>query len=250
MSPQGIGGDDRCGVYIILALINKLPFKPHVVFTMDEEIGGIGAQEFVKFMSKVGIPDLKYIVEYDRKGNKDCVFYKCDNPAFTSFVEQFGFKTAQGTFSDISVIAPVFKTAAVNLSSGYYNPHTNHECVSVCDMNNIINASVKMLCTKCEKFQYIAATYTICDYYGRNTRIKASFLEPNTVLVWDVSMQDYHTNKEKEVAVDEFCNLYQYSNTYKDYSPVYDTYAIYPLEENFEPEFDATTAATIFVYQY
>ena len=41
-SPQGIGGDDRCGIYMILSLLEKLPFKPYVLFATDEEIGCVG----------------------------------------------------------------------------------------------------------------------------------------------------------------------------------------------------------------
>lgn len=36
----GLGGDDRCGVYAILKLLEK--YKPHILFTEDEEIGCIG----------------------------------------------------------------------------------------------------------------------------------------------------------------------------------------------------------------
>lgn len=249
MSPQGIGGDDRCGVYIILSLLNKLSFKPHIVFTMDEEVGGIGAKEFVKYMEKFETPDLKYIVEFDRKGNKDCVFYQCDNPKFTDFVEQFGFKKATGTFSDISVIAPAFKTAAVNLSSGYYNAHTNHEYISMVDMKNIIDAALKMLSTECEKFEYIKVKFPVYHSCAKSGRIRASFLEPNEVLVWDFIKQDYRMNRFKEIAVDKLGNLYQYSVIYKDYSPIIDSLAVYPLEDDFEPEFNDLTAVTIIVYQ-
>ena len=38
MSPQGIGGDDRCGVFMILQIIREA--KCHVLFCEDEETGG------------------------------------------------------------------------------------------------------------------------------------------------------------------------------------------------------------------
>ena len=41
-----------------------------------------------------------------------------------------GFKTASGSFSDISYIAPELGVAAVNLSSGYYNAHSQHEYIN------------------------------------------------------------------------------------------------------------------------
>lgn len=150
MSPLGIGGDDRNGVYIILKLLEK--FKCHVVFCEKEEVGGIGASRF----AKSGIaPDVQYIVEFDRKGADDCVFYDCDNPEFESFVESFGFKSSWGTFSDISTIAPKLGIAAVNLSSGYENAHTNYEIISRSVIQSVIDRSAEMLSHVDTKFEYI-----------------------------------------------------------------------------------------------
>ena len=40
MSPQGIGGDDRCGVYALVSLFESVEKgkKPSLLFTCDEEI--------------------------------------------------------------------------------------------------------------------------------------------------------------------------------------------------------------------
>ena len=116
MSPQGIGGDDRCGVYMILQIISEV--RCHVLFCEDEETGGQGAKAFERSGIQI---DVNYIVEVDRRGNNDAVFYNCDNPKFSEFVCSFGFREAMGSFSDISVVAPYLKTAAVNISAGYYN---------------------------------------------------------------------------------------------------------------------------------
>lgn len=171
MSPYGIGGDDRCGVYIIMTLLDALPFKPHVLFTMDEEVGGLGAREFCKDYKDVG--DLKYIVEFDRKGNDDCVFYECDNRNFVEFVESLGFKEDFGSFSDISLVAPHLGVAAVNLSSGYFNPHTTHEYVDLVAMNEIIDKAFAMLTTDSDAFEYIERVYPknswdFLDNYGKD----------------------------------------------------------------------------------
>lgn len=79
MSPQGIGGDDRCGVYIILQIISEV--RCHVLFCEDEETGGQGAKAFERSGIQI---DVNYIVEVDRRGNNDAVFYNCDNPKFLS----------------------------------------------------------------------------------------------------------------------------------------------------------------------
>lgn len=128
-SPQGIGGDDRCGVYIILKLLSE--FKPYILFTEDEEIGGIGAGKVVETLKK---PNVKFIIEVDRRGNSDCVFYDCDNKDFHKHIESFGFKTAWGTYSDIVTLSNEWDIASVNLSSGYYNEHTTNEIINIEDM--------------------------------------------------------------------------------------------------------------------
>ena len=64
-SPQGIGGDDRCGIYMILQIIKRFPCS--VLFTEDEEIGCIGARKFAK---QPWVKDLQfnYMIELDRAG--------------------------------------------------------------------------------------------------------------------------------------------------------------------------------------
>lgn len=220
MSPQGIGGDDRCGVYIILELLNKLSYRPYILFTMDEEVGALGAMAFADYIAKGDIPALKYIVEYDRKGNKDCVFYACDNKEFVSFVEGFGFKEEYGTFTDICEIAPTMGVAAVNLSSGYYNPHTEHEYVSMKDMKNIIDASYKMLCTECDVFKYTAKQYVLLSDYERK-KATVTFVPADTLYLYAWRDGEYYLNEENEVAVDEYGNYYYYDATYKDLVSVY-----------------------------
>jgi hypothetical protein len=126
MSPEGIGGDDRAGVYMILEIIRK--HKCHVLFCEDEECGCVGAGMFTQ--SRI-VPKVNYIIELDRRGANDAVFYSCDNPLFTEFVCGFGFEEAIGSFSDISLIAPHLEVAAVNLSAGYHNEHMTHEHIDL-----------------------------------------------------------------------------------------------------------------------
>ena len=95
-SPQGIGGDDRCGVYMIFEVIKK--FDCSVLFCEDEELGSIGAKKFVKSNASNNL-DFNYIIEFDRKGSIDAVFYKCKNKEFEDFITSDYFKTNIGTGS-------------------------------------------------------------------------------------------------------------------------------------------------------
>ncbi len=150
MSPQGIGGDDRCGVYMILQIIKK--YNCHILFCEDEETGGKGAKEFTR--GKIKKPSVNYIVEMDRHGDNDAVFYRCDNRDFSDFVFTFGFRGNYGTFSDISIIAPFLKTAAVNISAGYYNEHRTHEYIDMLAVLRNIERICKMVSFETEHFEY------------------------------------------------------------------------------------------------
>ena len=142
MSPQGIGGDDRCGVYAIVNAYDMAVKKPWLLFTCDEEIGGLGADQFCHAHADCKLPkeldDLKILVEIDRRGSNDAVYYDCDNEEFEKYITSKGFRTAFGSFSDISVVAPELGVAAVNLSSGYYNAHTLHEYINRKELDAVL----------------------------------------------------------------------------------------------------------------
>jgi putative aminopeptidase FrvX len=120
----GAGFDDRAGIYAILEIVSKTKRKPHILFTNQEEIGGYGAKSFCKDWDKDKLPPINYMIELDKSGKKFCVFYDCDNQQFIDFIKSKDFEVTEGTFSDISILAPFFNIAAVNLSIGYQYEHT------------------------------------------------------------------------------------------------------------------------------
>lgn len=166
-SQQGIGGDDRCGCYMILEIIKEM--KPYVLFCEDEEIGGVGSDLFCQTSFVDDVADnINYMIELDRANEKDAVFYDCDNPEFTNFIiEHTGYKEAYGTFSDISNLMPETGIAGVNLSCGYYNAHTLKEYVLFEEMENTINVVKELLKVESKRFEYIEAKKYFPSLYGR-----------------------------------------------------------------------------------
>jgi di/tripeptidase len=135
-SPQGIGGDDRCGVYSILKITEEC--KPYVLFTTKEEVGGIGATYASKELFLDIYGNVNFIIELDRRGEDDAVFYECGNESFQEYILSFGFKENYGSFSDISILSPCWDIASVNLSIGYHNEHTKSEYINLKHMNKTI----------------------------------------------------------------------------------------------------------------
>ena len=159
-SPQGIGGDDRCGVFIIMNLVKELHCS--VLLCEDEEKGCIGAGKFVK-TDYINNLDVNYMVEFDRRGNNDAVFYHCGNEEFIDFVEDMtNFKLAYGSVSDISVLMEPAGLSAVNLSCGYYNAHYPTEYVMYDEMMDTIEAAKSLIKEKCDKpFVYVKKERTM-----------------------------------------------------------------------------------------
>lgn len=152
-SPQGIGGDDRCGVYAITKVYDLAAVKPWLLYTCNEEIGCVGARHFAAlydcaaFPKRImdGLAGVKCLIEIDRKGSNDAVYYDCFNPAFEDYISGKGFVTEWGSSSDIKQIGPVMNRASVNLSSGYYNAHRLYEYIIPSQVENTIRRVLEIV---------------------------------------------------------------------------------------------------------
>ena len=131
-----IGGDDKCGVYLILDLLKERN-DYNFVFSVGEEVGGVGIRSFV---SKNDLSHIPYGLVLDRRGGNDIV---CDNndygtkefeEALAKVGKLFGYKPAMGTFSDGDFLNEQLSVA--NISVGYHNPHMKSEFVDLAELEN------------------------------------------------------------------------------------------------------------------
>jgi len=159
---KGLGADDRAGIYAILELIKK--HHCYVLFTGGEERGCIGARAFTKSGIK---PEVNYIIELDRRGNNDAVYYDGENEEFEKFISSFGWETAIGSCTDICEVAPYLDVMGVNLSIGYQHEHTPLEILDTKVMNETIARVSKMF--DGERFEWHEKEYTyssLLDWCG------------------------------------------------------------------------------------
>jgi len=169
-SPQGLGADDRAGIYGILTLLQR-GYRPHIILTTNEELGGVGAKILTKTITKSPFNDLLFLIELDRKGYNDCVFYELDSPKFEDLIEKYGFISRWGTYSDICELAPTWECAAVNLSIGYLDEHTKQETLNMYWFKTTIK-KVEAILKDAEKgklkhYGYIPSRYTLDLGYER-----------------------------------------------------------------------------------
>jgi hypothetical protein len=125
-SPDGLGADDRAGVCAALALHFGMDPAPGVLFCDHEEHGGAGAREAAQDL-RAELSRAAYLVELDRRGKRDAVYYNHEPAAFRDIFTRAGYKTERGSFSDVAILGRATDTCAANLSIGYRNEHTTGE---------------------------------------------------------------------------------------------------------------------------
>lgn len=127
-----LGADDRAGVFAILEIAEKCAQDngpmPYLLFTNYEEVGGVGANVFAKAnFAKAYWSDIWLMVELDRRGANDAVYYDEPEKSLKKIVDSLGYKEAHGSFSDVSVLSSYNEIAHVNLSVGYFHEHSSFE---------------------------------------------------------------------------------------------------------------------------
>ncbi len=138
-----LGSDDRAGVNIILNHCEDINF----IFTRDEEIGCLGVREIAKLFENKPklIKDITCFIELDRKGGNSLLSVKhgyCNEDLRNAIMdialnEGIIFVDDIGAFTDVDYLL-TYKPA-VNMSVGYYNPHSNDEYLNINEYNRINN---------------------------------------------------------------------------------------------------------------
>lgn len=180
----GLGADDRAGIWAIVELLNR-GYRPTVIITTNEEKGCLGAIALSADKSICGKlrKRLKFLIEIDRRGNKDCVFYDCNNLQFKNYIQSFGLELNIGTFSDISVLAPICDCACVNISSAYYGEHTYAEYLKINELYHIIDTIEQILMDYKNASYFAFQTNDPKDKYMFCSTCNCPSLEEQTFLV-------------------------------------------------------------------
>lgn len=125
----GIGADDRAG---IAALWHMRDLGHSMLLTAGEEEGCLGSRYLMSSKKMVAIlQDHCFMVQFDRKGRNDLVFYNVGTKHFVKYMEQNakGFAQNSGSFTDICVLCE--KIPGVNVSIGYCHEHTVNEMLNL-----------------------------------------------------------------------------------------------------------------------
>ena len=125
----GLGADDKNGIIICLEAIKKYDFMK-IVFFKEEETGCQGSSHAeMKFFD-----DCRFVIQCDRRGNSDLIttigYSDLCSEKFIQDIdpENWGYKEETGMMTDVEALKEHgLSVSALNMSCGYYNPHTDEE---------------------------------------------------------------------------------------------------------------------------
>lgn len=156
----GIGADDKNGIWICLKCLED--FKAvKCAFFVQEEVGCIGSSHAdMTFFS-----DCRFVIQCDRKGNGDMItringMRLCSNE-FISAIDprKYGYKPAQGLATDVAALKRNgLEVSCVNLSCGYYEPHTDNEYTILADLCKCYRFVRHIICCHKETSTHIPET--------------------------------------------------------------------------------------------
>ena len=200
-SKDGIGGDDRCGIFMILRIIETTKLRPSILFCEDEEIGGVGSRKFVATKYVNDLKKMLFLIELDRAHKDDLVYYQDGNEEFHKFCENTtGYFRSRGTFSDICNMSPACGVSSVNISCGYYNAHRLTEYVNYEEMENSIEVTKKLIMEGLEKgikYEYKRNYLYGYDYYS-NSNYRYDYSNSNYRHDYSYGDDYYYGYKKKE----------------------------------------------------
>ena len=126
---EGLGADDKNGVLIVLEALKKYD-SLKAVFFKEEETGCGGSSHCeLSFFN-----DCRFVIQCDRRGNSDLITsIGCIDLCSEKFIqdidpETYNYKCEVGLMTDVETLKERgLSVSAVNISCGYYNPHTDEE---------------------------------------------------------------------------------------------------------------------------
>lgn len=132
----GLGADDKNGIFIALQCLEHYDVLK-CAFFVGEEVGCVGSHAAdIEFFA-----DCRFCAQIDRRGNSDMVtsisFGSICSEEFVKAAdcESYGYAVSTGLMTDVEALRCNGVTVScINMSCGYYEPHTDHEFTVVEDV--------------------------------------------------------------------------------------------------------------------
>ena len=165
MEMQGLGADDKNGIYICLECLKRFDVLK-VAFFVGEEVGCQGS----KVVDLDFFSDCRFIIEPDRRGSSDLITSMfCGEVCSEDFIkaigaEAYGYKPERGSITDVGELTErEVGISCLNLSCGYYEAHSDEEYTVLSELQNCLEFVMHIICECREVYPFEGGGY---DGYG------------------------------------------------------------------------------------
>lgn len=137
---EGLGADDKNGLWIALELLRTRKVLK-CAFFVGEEIGCIGSHS----VSLDWFKDVRYCIQGDRRNGGDLITdiggrLCSDDFRMAIGYKDFGYEETNGLTTDVgTLVHRGVGVSCINISCGYYHPHTDVECTSWSELCNALD---------------------------------------------------------------------------------------------------------------
>lgn len=137
---RGLGADDKNGIWVALKCLQKFDVMK-VAFFVGEEVGCVGSSAAdMEFFA-----DCRWVVQCDRRNGSDLITEASgtelcsDEFADVLLGAGFGYKKEHGMLTDVMTLKENgLAVSCVNMSCGYYRPHTDEEYTVQSELENCL----------------------------------------------------------------------------------------------------------------
>ena len=184
----GIGGDDKCGVFVCLEMLEHFDVMK-AAFFVEEEIGMKGSKEADEDFFK----DVGYAIQFDAPSDnwitETCSGVKLFDSDFKGLITETlgdnGYTNfSYDPFTDVNQLAQKFDFCCLNLGCGYHRQHSVDEYVVVEEVENSVKTGISLIkelglefYKRNDKKEYISEWNTSSYYSGFDDEDDEEMLE-------------------------------------------------------------------------
>ena len=167
---EGLGADDKNGIWVALKCLEM--FDAIKVAFFKEEETGCGGSSIADLSF---FDDCRYILQVDRRNGGDLITDIMGGLCSEDFLKdiapiakRWGYKETDGLMTDVETLEDRgVGISCINMSCGYYNPHTDSEYTVISELENCLGFVCDIIQNMTEVYPHKRSKSWGCYGYGK-----------------------------------------------------------------------------------
>lgn len=193
---EGLGADDKNGIWVALKCLERFDVIK-CAFFVGEELGCVGSDK----ADMTFFENCRFVLQCDRRNGDDLItsiggWTQLCSTEFLADIDyaKFGYKEESGMMTDVEALKNHgLSVCALNISCGYYSPHTDHEVTIFSELENCLHF-VEHIIEKCDR------VYPHMDFelsYAQDYELEEEKMDVESII--ETHLHYYPTATKEEV---------------------------------------------------